>query len=646
MSCKLLKDKSKLVVQTWGKHGWIKHPVKDSKKYLRKTSNTRDEIDWKNTRGEMDLIQDVHNEIMYGPIGLEVDKLPGPLKDIFQQPSTWHITNARLFKILDEETQLQSNGDWGTDKDDADLDTFQETTTTSRLFLEQAGILTPDASTEEVTDILGAITDNTKIPDSPYGQRLSVDIQHISITPNSTILDDENSIDSDEVENISSTENDVIVYQTKDKIALPLPQLPKEAIDRIHIIREEFTKLFSKAKSDYEQEFLKLQYEQALDREINRYLTYSLNSPYCGHRYTPPQRVYQFIATPKESDISQAAEERVKFFYELFSEVAACDSMNDLHGKLVTDTRTRIDKLPNPNYGQKHRPSGFMGKIRGMYQHDKELAQEWSIYNRVDKDGNIIQKSSFNLAREEFIQQWREDQKGDEETLRIAVWIWFDREAKRVEATYDEATSVLVSSSHRYKDSIWRQKRTKALQYLFLTKKQWDAIYVMVGVIKKRLRLYKESTQERIDVLDQLAKHFRRITNLNDLNSYVKWAKHRTIIKNGKIHLARTDKISFLDETKWLRSCAKKRRYLVGRVMLFNSLREQVKSSKPTNLEEQFLCCPDPACNCMAIGQPEWFEIEKDKGLLGIKCDGCEKIVWCLEHKETPILRTYKEVNK
>ena len=178
---KPLRNESNITIQAWSKHGWTSYIPKDKVRYTKRNKVTRDEVDFNGPRGEMDIIQDVHNEIMYGPVGLQIDELPGPLKDMFQQPSLWHIVNTRLFKILDEETQLQENGDWGTDKDDEDLESFEGITTTSRLFLEQANILPADASTDEVTDILGNITDGSEISEGPYNQRLNTDIQHISI---------------------------------------------------------------------------------------------------------------------------------------------------------------------------------------------------------------------------------------------------------------------------------------------------------------------------------------------------------------------------------------------------------------------------------------------------------------------------------
>jgi len=636
------------VVKQWTRNGWVRRvKEQDVRRGLRARISCNNDVDWdQQSRGEMNLIQDVHNGIMYGPVGHLIDDLAGPLRDLMQSPYTWHIVNTRLFKITDPETQVYKNGDWGSDENDADIDVFEASTPTSRLFLEQSGLIEPEADINKVTDILGAISDGKEVLNSPNANRVDIDVSLISMVPDrpdELIIDDINPEELDDLEVSADIDDELVMRHPGGHMMIPQLDFPKEVTDRVKAIENEYIELKSKASTDRELGLLDLYYEQALDRTISGQLTYSLNSPYCGHKYRQPRRMHEFIRTPKDSAVVVAAEDRLKFFHQTFGEAATCDSMSDLHGKAVIDDRKEANEQPNPNFGRHHRPGGFMGKIRGMYQHDKELAQAWSIYDKTDKDGKVTQKSAFNQAREEFIREWRDEQKGDEETLRSTLWAWFDREAKEVEAVYDEKTSKLVSSSRRYKDSIWRQKRTRALQDLFLTRKQWDAIYTMVGIAKTRLKLTKNPTKERREVLDELAKYFKDITNLYDLRSYMQWAQDRTVTKSGTVFLCQLDKISFIDESKWRQSCAKKRNYLTGRLVLFYQLREQVKSSQTTNLPELYLACSDPECNCMAIGHPEWFEIEDKEGLLGIKCDGCGKIVWHLEHKEIPKLKTYDQ---
>jgi hypothetical protein len=645
----LSRDARRGAVAVWTRNGWVKKAIEAEQaerfSRLRSRINTSFENDFEGTRGEMDLIQDVQNEVMYGSPGLLIDQLPNALRNLMECGDTWHIVNTRLFRVSDPISQVHETGDWGTDQDDADLDVFSEAVSTSRMFLEEAGIIPSDSPATEVTDILGAVADGVEVPESPYFQRADIDIDAISIIP--TEYDDgiegEMLSISQDTDDVGGENEDTVVYRQYDGLMAQMPVLPDNVLARIHDIRAEYEQLISKARSENEKELVTLYYEQALDKAVNAHLTYPINSPFCAHRYQPPRRMHRFIPTPKDSEVSAAAEERVRFFYQLFGEAASCESMDDLHGPVSIDSRTTIDSLPNPNYGKKHRPGGFMGHIRSMYQHDKELALAWSIHDKVDKDGNLIRQSALNMAREKFIREWRENQKGDEEALRVALWVWFDREARDVAAVYDERTGRLISSAKKYKDSIWRQKRTKAFQDLFLTRMQWDAIYSMVEIIKQKLKIeFTTEPHERHQTMELLAEYFSKVTNLADLQSYERWASKRRI-SNGKVTPSKLDKISVLDEAKWKQSCVKKRRHLVGRLVLYNQLRAQVKSSKNTKMQDVALVCPDPKCNCMAIGQPVWYELEDNCGLLGVPCDGCGKVIWMLDHKETPVLKAYEE---
>lgn len=653
------------VKRTWTKHGWQTRQLTNedvrcweaSRKHGCTTSG-----EFRGQNSEMQLIQDAHNEVMYGSVGLKIDELPAVLRMIVEDSDTWHVIGTKLFKTVDPINQVKEFGIWGSDTSDADADVLAEQPSVSRLFLEDSKVLSTGALTENITDILGGVSDSYEIKESPLGTRVNIDVSSIAITQDLTLLD--NTVLED-IENIDTTSDGELVHHQDPRMTcIGMPEISDEMIGKLRGIKEEYSQLLSKTSGDKELEMLKLLYEQALDREFSSVLTTSLNSPYCGHGYSPPRRMYSFIDTPRSSDLTEAAEERKEFFFEMYGEAASCDSMNDLFGPLVRDPKT----------GKNHRPGGFMGKIRSMYGHDKELAQLWSIFDKTDKDGNVTEQSEFNIQRAAFIRKWRDEERGDEEKLRTAVWAWFDRVAQTIPEVRDE-NGRITKPSRKYRDSIWRQRRTRALKDLHLTRKQWDSVYEMVGIARQRIN---GELKKRDETLELLRKHFKRINNLQDLRSYMKWAEKRRFLKklqfdgwtkktNGEFALdkdneripklrseptyklkndkydgsSKLDRISVYDEWKWRKSCAKKRRFLTDQLVISHELREQVRYTKATELPEQALACTDPRCNCMAIGSPVWCEIEDGKGLLGVPCDGCKEVVWMFEAK--PQLKTYED---
>jgi hypothetical protein len=668
----------------------------------------------------MSLVQEAHNAIQVEPIGSKLDELPGPLRDIVSQPDEWHIVNNKLFRVVDEITQVVERKHWGSDKDDADADPLATPDTTSRLFLEELGLVYPEATSTEITDILGsaaAADGGYQVYDTSQGTRVDVDPSHISIVPGGAFFDEDV-----EAGYSGHDHNEIVMQRGLKTFTANMPDLPDEAYAKLAEIKDEYDALIARVKDDKELELLYVMFEQALDRVINPYLTLALNSPYCGRGYSAPQREHIFINTPQVFPASEAADERERFFYQLIGEAGSCSNWNDLFGPRLT---TRTVGPDGNDLISTTRPGGFFGKVRGMYAHDKELSNKWGLVDRYDKDGNLVQESAFTKERKQFIRQYREQNKGDEEALRIAVWVWFDRIAGEIPAVYDG--DELVQPRRRFRDSIWRQRRTKALQDLFLKRRHWDAIYDMLGVVKQRLQLSKNPTEERRDTLKKLAKYFRKVQSLSDLKRYMAWAQKRRVTRTREavdcsqcrqrrlfrlqsgnrtelcmaaagpdgwqmpldILLSRKDlkcarknrggkcknyqpfqraqdctvipslldRVSVNDEYLWKKSCTKKERYLLGRLQLFAALHEQVKSNEPTDLEDISITCPyltkerhqdgreyTVPCDCMATGQPEFFELDNNRGLLGIRCDGCNKIVWLLHHKESPELLTKSEL--
>jgi hypothetical protein len=693
---------SKLV---WTRHGWLRveaSPEDVKAWHITKTKTPPEHVagDRRSYTPELMLLQEANDEIIYGDARTKTDELPQSLKFVLGDPDKWFInrSNSALFAVVDPITQVYEYNEWGSDRSEADIETFNERPSASRLYLEALGIVLPETESERVSDILGAIAYDSKGQDhnvyhSPFATRVETDVSAVASGSENPVLGDEYTDDDTETA-FQQSDDEVVMRYDPRTTATVLPELDDETKAAIRTITDTFRELISKATTDQEQTLLTLQYEQALDREVGRNITTCINSPYCGYGYSQPRRIHKGIRLPEVFNTEVAAENRVEFFYQLLGEAASCDSERDLYGPWITDPMT----------GQRSRSGGFLGKIRGMYHSDKVLWANWSINDHIDrKTGDVIHRSALSIAREEFIREWRENKKGDEEQLRIAVWVWFDRR-KKVNLGERNNNGQVVSHFSSHKDSIWLQRRAQAFTEEFLTKKQWDSIYKMVDIIKARLKLNRESSEERRKVLDLLAKHFSRIDNLYDLKAYMAWAQHRkwkrearlydppryTMHKDGgffrdksgelvpkwrfvktfDFHPSLIDRISITDEARWSKSCARLRRHLLGREVLYEQLREQVTSSRETNIEASLPCthvkCLSadeakrvPALHvqaipAQAIGKLKWYEITQSgsnqsgahipgKGLLGLECEQCGRIIWQLGHTEIPTLRTYEE---
>jgi hypothetical protein len=459
----------------------------------------------------------------------------------------------------------------------------------------------------------------------------------------------------------------------------PLPLLPKDIEEEVKRITAQFLQQRERLLADNSKEkrkktadnleTLALTYEQAVDALINPILTLPLNSPFCGRGHIPPKRKYLFIPTPRPSNIVAAAEERVNLFEELFGRASANSSMSDLFGPITKDARKTLPsaggQVRNPNYGRPTRSGGFYGEIRGMHSSDKALATAWSIHPTYErKDGEIIE-SAFTIQRRKFIHEWREQQKGDEESLRIALWAWFDRTAGELKAVYDDKGD-LIEKRRIFRDSIWRQKRTEALTELFMTKPQWDAVYTMLSMVKQRIaRVPKRNfSGERTKILKKLRDLFPQIENLRDLNAYMAWAQKRQwnyIIRTSQSRTFKDgssdpimigphrntytfkpsmlDRISTIDEVNWRKSCAKKKKYLQNRYTFGRYLAKQVVTTNLTSLPDLAVACHDPKCDCMAIGSPLEAVFPDGNTAKFIRCEGtkerpCNQPVWLIDHRE------------
>ena len=144
-------------------------------------------------------------------------------------------------------------------------------------------------------------------------------------------------------------------------------------------------------------------------------------------------------------DLAEAAQQRETFFFTLMAEATSCKTMEELHGPVITETYT--DPWSGEPKTKRGRPGGFAGYIRGMYQHDRDLAREWSIGG---------EDSAFDRQRTEFIKKLREEGK-DEETVRKSTFAWFDRVAGATKAEYKygklihegNVTRIIVKDEHK-----------------------------------------------------------------------------------------------------------------------------------------------------------------------------------------------------
>lgn len=659
---KLIWSKGEYTKTGWINAGWKKVPIeKEDQKFHKAKPTIINDIVYSFPRTEMDMFQNIQNEIQFGLADVAKDNLSIPMRQLFESTDDWHITKAnKLFKIVDPITQAK-DGEWGNEASDADIDILEDQPTVARIYLEQSGIISSLASNRQITDLCGSIcaeeTIDKEIQELGLGSRVDCDTSRLSVMPGEITFGDEEVNEDFELFE-EAAEEEVVSFKDPRMINTALPSLPESVLKRIEDLKKELDEILLKAKDEDEKEQLFVIFEHAIDKEINAYLTLPLNSPLCGKGYSPPRRKHEYIDIANISEVSEAATERQKFFYDLFNEAADCSNYYDLFGNRIST-------------------HGFYGKIRGMNAHDKELSNEWSIEDREDKDGNII-ISALNQARQEYIKEWRTKEKGDEESLRIALWVLYDRTAGDSPAIYENGK--LITPRKRYKDSFWRQRRTEALQDLFLTKSQWNAIYKILGIIKNRITLNKGSSDFRMKILAKMKEYFVKVQNLSDLTSYVKWAEQRSfiekqptikkvVIENGQnitkevasglkyktydFKPSLIDSISINDEIIWRKAVANKRKFLLQQLFIFNQMAKNIQSIEETDLPEISVACHDHRCDCMVTGKPQFAKIDGNKGHLFIFCGenktkynktlGCSKPIWLIDYKESCIPVTKEE---
>jgi len=626
---------NKVRIHSWSKQGWKAKTATEEQRTQMTVVRHRapyrsNELTGFYSKGkDLDLLDEVQAQIQIGLASDAMDALPDPLRQMLQAPDVWHIANGKIMKIVDPITQAQ-DGEWGADSNEADIDVLGEGRSAIRMLLEDTQVIQADASEEDYQDAMGELLETNNgeiIPSSPM-VRVNMAVQFIG--------------DNGEDDSEGDYDGDDVVTQFQEPTPV-VPHISDEIADQIKAIRDEYIDKIENASTDAEREILLLTMDQKIDQVASRELCNKLDSPYCGYKYSPPRRKHEFIVTGQESHLTEAAQEREKFFYTLLAEASSCKSMEAMHGPIVEETY--IDKLNGEEKVKRGRPGGFAGHVRGMYQHDRDLAREWSITG---------DDSAFEKQRTELIRKLREEGK-DEETVRRSVFAWFDRIAGVIPAEYKDGK--LTKEGKKWKDSIWRQKRTDALKDLFLTKAQWNGVYKMMGLQKERIKLNVNTNDNERKAIAILQKYFERITNLQDLKAYRQWAEKRKFIykteektwtdDNGRertktvrkwntydFNMSMVDYLSTNNAARWWKGLMKKEHYLQDRISLFNKLDDNIITAQDTELDEVSVSCPYPKCEGMAINKPKFAELKDGKGHLFVECE-CGRNVWLLGHKES-----------
>jgi hypothetical protein len=220
----------------------------------------------------------------------------------------------------------------------------------------------------------------------------------------------------------------------------------------------------------------------------------------------------------------------------------------------------------------------------------------------------------------------------DEETLRITLWNWFDKKQREAHSKVDNDGN-LAFQSRSQKDSIWRQKRSAALQELFLTRSQWNHIYKILEIAKERIILEAKPTKEQDEIVVKLKEHLKSINTLADLKRYKRWASFRrpeyTTIGKNKIKTldfqkSLLDRISFKKEHMLWLVLTKKEKEIKNLSRASKLVVKQIKHVVPTKKEEITVCCE---CDSTVVATPVFAALRHGKGKYFVECE-CKRTIW------------------
>ena len=272
-----------------------------------------------------------------------------------------------------------------------------------------------------------------------------------------------------------------------------------------------------------------------VERILEPWFTYRLNSPYTNFGYIPPKRRYDYISQDIQSPTVVAAERRKDFFWDLYANISDISNPKEMG----------VGKYYNT-------PTSICQQLHNMYDQDKTLVNAWN-----DK--------IFFSERNKFIKE-QEKTGISERSLQNLTWFTFDaqRATKDIIILKDKETKIIArtkkgkevtSKITEGRDSLWQIDKTKAFEDLHLTKSQWHLIYQLLKIKKDKLRLTKYSVLQE-DTLKLLRKYFRQIETLRELKLYRAWISKRIILPE-EIKPSKLDKISVENEHKIAMACVK-----------------------------------------------------------------------------------------
>lgn len=551
-----------MYVSKWTKNGWKKFqvPTEERKVYKNRIFHTHEDFNMSNMRisPELKMLQRVQEQIQIGIPFQALDELPTSLQYLIRSPYEWHInkTGNKLFRIVDPITQVVEFDEYGTDIYDRD-DEFDNQPSIGELYFE-----------ERIESLMS-------LKDLEEGK-----------TFNNSFI----------------------------------PQLSEEQEEKIEEIKDRYAILIHEATNKEEKNKLQKWLEQEIDEIITPELTNRIDSSFCGYGYSAPQRKYTFIHTEQQSDISDAAQQRERFFYSKFAEIASCSSMQELHGPLTIGED-----------GKRCRVGGYYASIKGMYEHDRDLGRKWSIHNKLDAKGNIITLSAYNKQRKELIEKLRNNNT-DEETIRKTLWSEFDKRKGVKESTYS-MDGELLKASKSWKDSRWIKQRTQALTDLFMTKAQWNAIYKIMTLVKYRIKLNTSKCETQDKAIKILKLGFERIRTLSDLNRYRHWAEKRHFIYNGnkntyEFKKSLVDCLSINNEHRWWTKVIHTKKKLTKQLVKAKYLNDNVITECKSDLNCKTKSCLHPNCNATSTGPVMIASFKNRKDCLFIKCENCKRKIW------------------
>jgi hypothetical protein len=575
-----------ITVHSWSKKGWKKSqqvdPTYDSPR--RRMPYCKEEFDF-HQPGNLEFVQAAQEEIQTGRYMEIIDSLTQADRQIYEASDVWYIKNGKLGRIVDPISQVYEFGEWGADS--SDCDPGQKGKSAIRTFLEDAGIIKPTANLNYMVDEVAG--DPSELVDIAFLDKF--------------VFDQE--VDEDDDNPTNKTMGDCV------------PLLSKEIEAQVVILRDKcYERIVSLSNEDAQKEIE--EFEKKVEKLIHPYL--GMN--YCSIGYSAPQMRYVKIFSDTESPQTSAAKDRGQFFYDLLSEANDIRSKDALYGPVGIE-------------GQRDLTKGFYGRIHGMYEHDKAIRNQWSMNDKFDNQGNLVQESAFKRDRKAFICSCRTNGV-DEETLRSLLWSWFDRKQVEVIPQFGE-DGAITRSGGNYKDSIWKQKRSAAFEELFLTRGQWNCLYKVLDIAKQRIVLEAKPGKEQEEAIAKLKEYFKAVRTLADLERYKRWAKFRkpvmlTVKEGKKDKIVKTldftksviDSISFSKEHKWWMTVVKKEQEIKRINKLSSLMAKEIKHIVPTNKEEVSTYCE---CDRTIIQKPFFAAIKHGKGKYFVKCE-CGKITW------------------